>query len=472
MKKIFLILLLPFLLFSCSQDIMDEVNKNQNNAEYMDAKNLLPDLLLKSGFETTGTDIAWYASVYIEHNAGTWNQSYQADHRVAQDNSSLMNNSWNSLYDVMNIAQTIINKTDPENGDEKDNYYARAIAQIMMAYNLAVATDCWGEVPYTEACKGLDNLKPAYDKQSELYPKIQQLLTEGIENMERATTTYTDKDYIYKSAADNKAAWIKAAYSLKARYALRLTNVDNNAATEALGFIAKGFESSGDNMLLDGFVIDLPGANPWGEFWYMRDHLSVSTTIFNLMTERSDTNRMARYFSSTDPTMIAPIGEAKQTQDPKVYARSQFTCSWMAFQYPILMCTYHELKFIEAEALFRTGGDYKPALQEAIRAAFALVGADGADDYYTNQVEPRLTPDNELKEIITQKYIAFYDREATETYNDYRRTGFPEMKNPHNATIGFINRFPWALGEMTTNSQNVPTEKGIFDKVWWAGGTE
>jgi len=474
MKKILSLMLISVLFFSCSEDKMDEINEDRNNTTEMQSKNLLPDLLLKSGFESTGTDIAWYATVYVEHNAGTWNQSHQADRRIAQNASSLLNNSWNALYDVMNIAKTIINKTDPETGDEPLEYYCRSIAQIMMAYNLAIATDGWGEVPYTEAFKGLENINPEFDKQSTLYPEIQRLLDDAIVNMGKATNTFTYpvKDYIYGSlgAAASRAAWVKTAYALKARFALRLTKINGvQAAQEALAAIPNAYTSNDDAMLLGGFVIDLPGSNPWGEFWYMRDHLSVSTTIFDLMTERNDP-RASAYFSSTDPADIAPIGAADQVQGG--YSQSLLTSGWDAMASPILMFTFHELKFIEAEAKFRVGdATWTTALQEAIQASFDFVGVEGAADYYTNEVAPKLTAGNELKEIITQKYIAFYDREAIEAYNDYRRTGFPEMKNPNNATVGFIWRFPWALSEVSSNSANVPSWT-IFDKVWWAGGNE
>lgn len=447
---------------------MDEINRDRNNATEMQSKNLLPDLMLKSGFESTATDIAWYATVYVEQNAGTWNQSQQADRRIAQSASSLLNNSWNAIYDVMNIAQTIINSTDPETGSEPTDYFSRGVAQILMAYNLGITTDGWGEVPYTQAFKGADNLNPSYDKQSANYVEIQRLLTAGIESMGKGGTTHGGKDYIYSG---NRDGWVKAAYALKARFALRLTKINGVAAAqEALAAIPNAFTSIDDAMLLGGFVEDLPGANPWGEFWYMRDHLSVSTTIYNLMADRNDTERMELYFSSTDPADIAPIGEANQVQGG--YSQSMFTSGWDAFVSPILMFTYHELKFIEAEAKFRTGdATWTTSLQEAIAASFEFIGASGADDYYTNNVLPRLTGGNELNEIITQKYIAFYDREAIEAYNDYRRTGIPEMKNPNNATVGFIWRFPYALSETSSNSANVPSYT-IFDKVWWAGGAE
>lgn len=473
MKKILSLMLISVMLFSCSEDLMDEINQDRNNALDMQAKNLLPDLLLKSAFESTGTDIAWYATVYIEHNAGTWNQSHQADRRIAQNASSLLNNSWNALYDVMNIAKAIIAKTDPVSGNEPTEYWPRGIAQIMMAYNLAIATDGWGEVPYTEAFKGLENVNPKFDKQSTLYPKIMALLDSAIVNMNKATIFYRDKDYIYGSLSNaaNKAAWLKTAYALKARFALRLTQINGNqAAQAALDAIPNAYTSNADALMLKGFAVALPGSNPWGEFWYWRDHLSVSTTIFDLMAARNDTNRMDLYFSSTDPGDIAPIGAANQVQGG--YSQSLFTSGWDAMASPILMFTYHELKFIEAEAKFRTGdATWKAALQEAVEASFTLVGAAGGTAYFTAEVDPRLTAGNELNEILTQKYIAFFDREAIEAYNDYRRTGIPEMKNPNNATVGFIWRFPWALSEVSSNSANVPSWT-IFQKTWWAGGNE
>ncbi|HOI00150.1 MAG TPA: SusD/RagB family nutrient-binding outer membrane lipoprotein [Bacteroidales bacterium] len=472
MKKILSLMLISVMLFSCSEDLMDEINQDRNNALNMQSKNLIPDLLLKSAFESTATDIAWYATVYVEHNAGTWNQSHQADRRIAQNASSLLNNSWNAIYDVMNIAKTIINKTDPATGDEPTEYWPRGIAQIMMAYNLAIATDGWGEVPYTEAFQGLENVYPKYDKQSTLYPKIMALLDSAISNLNKATVFYRDKDYIYGSLsnANNKAAWIKTANALKARFALRLTKVNGNAAaTAALAAIPNAYASAADAMLLKGFAVALPGSNPWGEFWYWRDHLSVSTTIFDLMNTRNDP-RMADYFSSTDPADIAPIGAAEQVQGG--YSQSLFTSGYDAMASPILLFTYHELKFIEAEAKFRTGdATWKDALKAAVEASFAFVGTAGGDTYFNTEVDPRLTAGNELNEILTQKYIAFFDREAIEAYNDYKRTGIPEMKNPNNATVGFIWRFPWALSEISSNSANVP-KWTIFDKTWWAGGTE
>lgn len=482
--KIFLLAVIPLVFFACSEDLMDEINKDRNNLANVAPANMLPDAMLKTAFETTGTDIAWYATVYIEHSTGTWAQSATADKRQGQNDASLFNNNWNELYDLLNTLQDIRTKTS-EGGEEPDNTWARGIAEVLTAYNLGVLTDMWGEVPWTEACKGTEIMKPKYDKQSFIYGEIQRLLDAAITDLSnvRPQDKNPSLDYIY---AGNEAKWIKAAWALKARYYIHLTGRDNNAAQNALSCISKAFASNADNFLFAKYEASATGENPWYQFLADRSHLSAGKTLFDLMKERNDP-RILAYFTpmaegtdtiiSGSDTLIyypAPNGEAGQTQGG-TYSTSLITENGATAPTPLM--TYHELKFIEAEAKFRTGDNtWKDALQEAIQANFTFHGltTGDANTYFTNDVEPRLTAGNELKEILTQKYIAFYEHEAIEAYNDYRRTGIPEMKNPNNLAVnrGFVHRFPYALSETSANPDNVPQIDVYRDKVWWAGGNE
>ncbi len=471
--KILLIATATLLITSCSEDVMDEINRDLNSALTMSAQSELPDAILKSAFETTGTDIAWYATVYVEQSAGTWAQSAQADKRVGQTAATLFNNNWNNLYDVLMILDDILKKTDPATGDE-DNLYARGIAQILTAYNLAVLTDMWGEVPWTEALKGAEILQPKYDKQSEIYPKIIQYLDDGIATLNSVTTFSVVGDYIYGgSSATAKAKWIKTAYSLKARYAMRLSAVDSNASTKALAAITNGFAGNADNFIFAKYEASATGENPWYQFLYDRTHLSVSQTLYNLMVARSDP-RIPVYFLQVGGAYApAPNGTAVESQGG-VYSQSRLTANGRTAATP--MMTYHELKFIEAEAKFRTSNaTWTTSLQQAIEANFLWHGLTAADaaTYYTTSVQPLLTAGNELKEILTQKYIAFYEFEAIEAYNDYRRVpSFLTLNNPNNNTTGFIWRFPYPTSEEASNSANIPEIDVFTEKVWWAGGTE
>lgn len=468
---------IAFMLFACSEDIMDEVNKDLNNTTQMDAKNLLPDIILKTAHETTGTDLAWYATVFIEHSAGTWAQSSDADKREGQS-ASTYNNSWNNIYNVLTICKSVLDKTDPSTGNEPDNYWVRGVTQILTAYNLAVATDFWGEIPWTEACLGIENLKPKYEKQSVIYGYIFDLLDDAVINLDKATLVNRDKDYIYgalTSDAANKAAWIKAANSLKVRYLVRLSGVQPTNLSEAIGLIDNGFASNEEGCLFNKYEASLSKANPWWEFRYYRAHLSVSQTLLGLMEQRVDPRRPA-YFTQIGGVFVgAPNGTALEVQSG-TYSRSIFTAANSDFcmKQPTPLMTFYELKFLEAEAKQRTGdATWLTALEEAIEASFLSKGltSEAAETYFTDVVTP-LLPDNELNEILIQKYIAMYEAEAMESYHDYRRTGVPAMNNPNNVSKGFINRLPFALSDESSNGENVPAVNIFSDKVWWAGGQE
>ena len=134
MKKYIYTTILSFgvLLFgACSEDIMDDLNKNVNNPEDVTSSLTLTDLMTKSAFSITGSDLAFYSSVYIEHNVGIYGQMYDAEIRSNEPTSSTTyNNSWNTLYETLLNLKTVIAKCS-EGGEEEGNYYNLGIAQIL-----------------------------------------------------------------------------------------------------------------------------------------------------------------------------------------------------------------------------------------------------------------------------------------------------------------------------------------------------
>jgi len=474
--KFLLIAILAASLWGCSEDIMDDINKNVNDAASADAFAILPDAILKSAYTATATDLAWYASMFIEHSAGQWAQHHDADRRLTLQATSHFNNHWNGMYDILNMLRIIRERCSP-GGAEENNKQALGIAQILTAYNLAVLTDFWGDAPWKEAVQGAANMKPKFDKQSVIYQDIFKFLDDGIATLQADIANPGPRagifDYIY--AGDN-AKWIKAAYSLKARYHMRLSQRDNDAANKALAAIANGFASAGDAFLFAKYAATQVGENPWYQFRFQRSHLCVSTTLFNIMNSRNDP-RMPIWFSLIGGAYNpAPPGEAQRVQGG-TYSESLITYDpnniTACRTRPTPMMTFHELKFIQAEALQRTGGAYAPVLQDAIRASFVYHGltAAAADAYFEAEVAPRLAQ-NAFNEIMTQKYIAMYEHEASEAYHDYRRVGIPTMHNPFNNTVGFVHRYQYGNTEESNNPDNFIEVNVYQQKVWWAGGAE
>ena len=103
MRKILNILLAGLLVlstWSCSEDIMDDINKNVNDPTDVATRLVITDAITRTAFSIAGSDLAFYATVYIEHNVGIWNQSYNAEIRSGEPvSSTTYNNSWNTLND-------------------------------------------------------------------------------------------------------------------------------------------------------------------------------------------------------------------------------------------------------------------------------------------------------------------------------------------------------------------------------------
>ena len=151
---------------------------------------------------------------------------------------------------------------------------------------------------------------------------------------------------------------------------------------------------------------------------------------------------------------------------------------------PTYLLSYHEVEFLKAEAYVRLNDLQKAdtALRKAVTAAFRKVNiglsAAEAVDYFNTTVRPKFQT-NPLSEVMNQKYIAFYEEEAIEAYNDYRRLkamgdNVISLDNPLNANL-FPLRFTYGSEDVTTN-HNVREAYGdgtyvYSENVWWAGGT-
>ena len=75
------------------------------------------------------------------------------------------------------------------------------------------------------------------------------------------------------------------------------------------------------------------------------------------------------------------------------------------------------------------------------------LSATDADDYFNNNVKAKFTA-NPLSEVMNQKYIAFFEEEAVEAYNDYRRlkamgNNVISLENPLNTTQFPLRYYVW-----------------------------
>ena len=150
---------------------------------------------------------------------------------------------WSSAY------QTIMNDIKELNiiADETGLTRHKAMGQVIEAHILMTLVDFFGDIPYTEAFQGSDNLNPVADSGASVYAAAIALLDGAITNFNNdalgdpALDMYYDGDW---------AAWTKAANTLKMKAYMATRLVDGSAVSKFNAIVASGnyISSNADDM--------------------------------------------------------------------------------------------------------------------------------------------------------------------------------------------------------------------------------
>lgn len=460
---------------ACSEQIMDEIDTDPNNPTDVPIELLLPNVTAGVPFNVSGTDLAWYSSIFVEQTAGRHGQMRDADRR-ANLNSELSENIW-AYYiypGILPDLKLIIDKGS-EGGEEEGNWHAVGIAQVLFAYTMFVMTDNFGRVPYSEALEGTDDRKPAYDDQEFIYREMFAMLDDAIANFQKGSTLLPgERDLIYGqlSSTQQLNMWTRLAWSLKARYKNRLSKRDpEGSAADALEALANGFTDPSEGFVFDDYTDDVRYRNPWYSVETERGHHAVSRTIYDLMNNLGDP-RIPLWFTKVQG-IYNPAQNGSSLSDQAGLFYSKLSQNVVYDMAPLPILTFDELMFIKAECELRKAApDPAAALnafQEGLDAALTRAGVDQASiDTYKAGVVPADPANLTLEMIITQKYIALWPYGSIEAYAEWRRTGIPTMTN----TLGNPpRRFPYPQDEISGNAENVPNVK-LSDGVWWDDGSE
>ena len=109
---------------------------------------------------------------------------------------------------------------------EAEQYNHIAIGQVLQSYLITTLVDMYGDVPYTEALLGTENLNPNVDSGASIYGAALQLLDDAIANFGRGSSANPQNDFFYGGDYDN---WVKAANSLKMKIYMTTRLVDTGA---------------------------------------------------------------------------------------------------------------------------------------------------------------------------------------------------------------------------------------------------
>jgi hypothetical protein len=479
MKKIKIIIALAiianiFTLSSCKKFIDEDINIDPNNPEDVPMNVLLPGIEANLGY-SYGSDLSRYPSLWIQTMAGINNQHLQYDNYSL--NESDVNNMWyfNLYGGAMSDLDILIRKA----ASTGSPHYG-GIAKILMANALGTCTDLWGDIPYSEAFQGRENLTPKYDSQESIYGSIQSLLDQAIADLSSSTSNFLPggDDLIY---GGDLASWIALANSLKARYYIHLIKKDPGASANALAAIAAGAiaDVTGSAKLFYGENSN--ELNPYYQF-FTNDRpgdAGIGKTIVDIMNGTNDPRRAAYFTTDANCTPdTCYSGAVAGSGDAATSYLGPFYNSPAA---PIYFMTFAEVKFIEAEAQLRSSNAVAAAAayNAAVTASLDEYGIADAAFITANASETDLTIT--LDKIFTQKYVHMFGQ-GYEGYADWRRShdathpnGIPALTAAvGNVTNGVIpRRLPYPNSERLQNGANVAAATSsqggasLLNRVWW-----
>ena len=491
MKYLYGLALATMLFSSCSENLMDRVNRKETSktADKVAAKFQLTDAEVATAYSTVNGAYAWYVSSYTEQLFGTGNnQMMKAELRNPSETASAttFNNEWNSTYlNLHNIYQMI--EKCSEGGINASQSDLLGMAQILNAINWGVLTDLHGDVPFTECFTG--NPAPKIDTQESIYTAILKMLDDAQTNLANGGSNAGEQDLFFGGDTEK---WSAFGHAVKARYLLhtygRNKSVLSEVVKEAQAAIDGGFTGC-YLKVFNGVTAD----NAWSAYQWSRYYIGSNKTVDDLMLEREDPREPLYNYDGlgTGEDIIGEPGNADQATLVQALNEPAWLENGAA---NLVIMSESELYFILAEAQAILGQDATAAFEKAVssnvKEYFAIAGEEIEDADVEDYIEglADLFAADPLKEIRIQKYLAQTRGEVIETYNDMRRIIYTdgkypvEMKNPNN-TSSVGNRWPLRLpyGDSdVVSNPNVTAafgsgnEAGMYiftENVWWAGGT-
>ncbi|SKA11202.1 Starch-binding associating with outer membrane [Chitinophaga eiseniae] len=457
MKKIIIALALPCIMLSTScSKFVEGYEVSPNNPVNATGPLVLSSAELGLMSVYAGTP-ARTAAILTQQLGGTAEQMLAIDMYDMKEGDAT--NDWNNIYN--NVVQPC---NDIVAQYSEGNPHNKAMALVVKAMGLGVATDLWGDVPGQEGGMGhiTGNFSPKYDAQKDIYTQIQSLLDEAIVLLKDRSKEDVRKvgtnDVFFQGDLDK---WLNTAYILKARYAIHLTKKNaNDAATKALDALTH-VTNAGDLRATYGESSN--EYNQWYQFSLDRAPLlRMGKYLVDVMKASSDP-RLPVYAESTS---AGYVGAAPGSQNLNASELGTYMAGKTA---PITFAGYVEALFIKAEANFLLGKTqeaaqaYNTAVLTHVQNATGSPAPAAFVTAYASETAATITK----AKIMNQKYVAMFAQ--IETYNDWRRTGFPAITpNPDNVLNkpAIPRRLPTDQNERLYN-KNVVVTSDILKPVWW-----
>jgi len=520
MKRILSLIMVGFVTFaatSCKKYL--DINTNPNTATSSTPELVLPQAITAIASQTV--EYNFYGSQVAGYIANGGGVAFSGPILTYNYDATSQQALWNTSYDIANDVEYIITSTE----GQPDLLYFNAAAKILKAFVFQRLVDQYNDAPYTDALKGANNVTPKYDKATDIYKSLGDLLDAGLTVFATPTNPATSAAFIKADVmfGGDKTRWAKFANTLKLRMVLRAGN--KVAFTKTTFDTAVGFLTE-DATVNPGYTKVSGKQNPtWNRFAYTFANATVTlggqypptpfVRAFYDGTKLTDVTRANLVYKVGVAAVTNQLGNTVQSAGRGAVPNSWFRgTSATAYEsigifkgfdaaQPVFLLA--DAYFLQAEANVRgiLTGDAQANFNSGIDASFRYLNKNAANAvtagkapategaaYRTANATKYLanfalatTTEQKIEAIITQKYIALNFLFGDEAWNDYRRTGYPVSNSSPGAapaeTIVSIatestapDRLPARLQypdtEFKYNSANVPTIDKYTTKIFWA----
>ncbi len=404
--------------------------------------------------------------------------------------------NWSSTgmrYNALRNIQKMEEEANRLGGDENRPYLI--ISKFLKAWCYLDMTMKFGDIPMSEAMQsGADNFTPKYDAQKEVFRQILQLLeasgTEMKAFLDAAKRNKINGDFMFDGDLDK---WHKLINSTRLRVLINLSKHADDGElqvkTKFAAIVASAanfpiMESNTDNyqVVFNGNIQD--NRYPLGPYnrGFDRGRNNMGATYLDSLTAYRD----PRTFEIAEPVDTAKTNnipgfatrftsyKGGRTGDVLSDLSSQNANGYLSYgnerRYwqtgsgePCIQLGFPETCFNIAEAIHRgwAPGNAEDWYKKGIKASFAFytLNEQVFNDWYAATPKAQYKGNNAegLKQILLQKYLAFFMNSGRQAYYQFRRTGIPQFDiGPANANGAKIpKRWLYPQREYQTNNDQV-----------------
>jgi len=349
-------------------------------------------------------------------------------------------------------SKRLINNDEFLDSTTKTNQLA--VLDIFQIYVWHVLVDTYGDIPYSEALLGNENLLPVYDDDAAIYTDLFARLDIALGQLVDGADSFGAADLIYNGSA---AQWKKFGNSLKLKMAVRTADFDGTRSTTAATQAVQSgvFDSSSDNAAFP-FEGTPPNTNPiWTSLVQSgRDDFVVANTFVDLIVPLNDPRTPVFMADNVTPYNGGDYGTG-----------SSYTTSthigdlWHTPDFEGILMSYSEVQFLLAEAVERNliSGNAETYYNTAVRASITYWGGSLVDavTYLAQPSVAYTTAGASWKEVIgNQKYISLFGR-GFEAWSSWRLLDFPNtMQRPVISGEAVPRRYIYGNDDADVNGAN------------------